>query len=97
MEEMRVYADIGTNDGTITFSLPETNGQTVHSYVHQSACAENDRTNTNEAMGEDVVSIGGSFSFSFPVDSAQKTIRGNASVTEEDGSKTDYTWTLRRK
>jgi hypothetical protein len=46
---------------------------------------------------KDVASIGGSFSFSFPVDSSQKTIRGTISVTEEDGAKTDYTWTLRRK
>ncbi|HLM62402.1 MAG TPA: hypothetical protein VK308_16490, partial [Pyrinomonadaceae bacterium] len=96
-KETLVYADIGNADGTITFSLPDTNGKTLHSYVHQSPCAEHDRANTNEAVDEDVASIGGSFSFSFPVDSSQKTIRGTISVTEEDGAKTDYTWTLRRK
>jgi hypothetical protein len=96
-KDTRVYMEVGGSGGTITFSLPEINGTTVHKYVHQSPCAEHDRVNTNDATDKDVATMGGSFSFSLPADPSQKTIRGNVSVTEEDGSKTDYTWELRRK
>ena len=94
--ETRVYLEIGGTSGSVTFSLPETTGRTVHSYVHKSPCAEHDRTNTNEAINEDVATTGGSFSFSFPVDPNQQTIRGTVTVREEDGSTTTYTWELTR-
>ena len=96
-QETRVYVEIGKTGGTITFSLPEVTGKTVHAYVHKSPCAEHDRTNTNEAVNEDVPTVGGSFSFSFPVDPTQKTIRGTVTVRDDDGSTTTYTWELTRK
>jgi hypothetical protein len=96
-KETRVYLEAGGAGGSISFSLPETNGTTVHKYVHQSPCEVHDRANTNDATDEDVASGGGNFSFSFPIDPSQKTIRGTISVTEEDGSTTEYTWELRRK
>lgn len=96
-KETRVFVEADRTSGTITFSLPDTNGRTRHSYVHQSPCAEHDRANTNEAIDEDVATIGGSFSFSFPIDPSQKTIRGSITVEEQDGSKTEYTWELRRR
>lgn len=96
-KDTRVYMEVGATGGTITFSLPEINGTTVHKYVHQSPCADHDRANTNDAKDEDVATVGGSFSFSLPADPLQKTIRGSISVTEDDGSKTEYTWELRRK
>jgi hypothetical protein len=95
--ETRAYIEIGGTGGTISFSLPEVNGTTVHTYKHISECAEHDRANTNEATDENTATVGGSFSFSFPIDPSQKTIRGTVTVTEEDGSKTDYTYELRRK
>ncbi len=95
--ETRVYVEIGGTGGTITFSLPETNGRTVHSYVHKSPCSEHDRANTNEAVNEDIPTVGGGFSFSFPVDPAQKTVKGTTTVREEDGSVTVYTWELSRR
>jgi hypothetical protein len=95
--ETRVYVSIDRTSGSINFSLPEVNGRTVHSYVHKSPCSEHDRANTNEAINEDVATIGGSFSFSFPVDPAQKSIKGSLSVREEDGSMTTYTWELARR
>lgn len=96
-KETRVFLEMGGTGGTISFSLPEITGTTVHKYVHQSECAEHDRVNTNEAIDENAVTIGGSFSFSLSADPSQKIIRGSISVAEEDGSKTDYTWELRRK
>jgi hypothetical protein len=95
-KETRVYLDIGGSGGSINFSLPEVTGRTVHSYVHKSPCAEHDRANTNEAIDEDVATAGGSFSFSFPVDPTQKTIRGTVTVREDDGTTTTYTWELTR-
>ncbi|HEX8737063.1 MAG TPA: hypothetical protein VF721_17155, partial [Pyrinomonadaceae bacterium] len=95
--ETRVYVDIGKADGTITFSLPETSGRTVHSYVHKSPCAEHDRVNTNEAIDEDVATSGGSFAFSFSFDPAQKSIKGSINVREEDGTTTTYNWELTRR
>jgi hypothetical protein len=89
--------EAGGTGGTITFSLPETNGRTIHSYVHKSPCAEHDRANTNEAFDEDVPTSGGSFSFSFPVDPSQKVISGSVTVTDEDGGTTVYTWELTRR
>jgi hypothetical protein len=55
-------------EGTVTFSLPETNGRTRHFYVRQSPCAEHDRANTNEAIDENAAAVGGRFSVSFPID-----------------------------
>lgn len=89
--------EIGNTNGSITFSLPEQTGRTIHSYVHQSPCSVHDRANTNEAIDEDVAGIGGNFSFSFPVDSRQKTIKGSINVREEDGSTTTYSWQLTRR
>jgi hypothetical protein len=96
-KETRVYVEIGgSGGGTITFSLPETAGRTVHSYVHKSPCAEHDRANTSEAVNEDTPTVGGSFSFSFPVDGTQKSVKGSLTVREEDGAETVYTWELTR-
>jgi len=39
---------------------------------------------------------GGHFSVSFPVDPAQKTVRGSVTVRDEDGGTTTYTWELTR-
>lgn len=94
--ETRVYLEMGRTDGTITFSLPEAAGRTVHSYVHKSPCAEHDRANTNEAVDEGAPTAGGSFSFSLPVDPMRKSIRGSVTVREDDGSTTTYTWELTR-
>ena len=96
-KETRAYLEIGGNNGTITFSLPEINGRTIHKYVHKSPCAEHDRTNTNEAIDEEAATIGGSFSFSFPVDPKQKTIKGSISVHDENGITTVYSWELSRR
>lgn len=96
-KETRVYVEIGGSGGTITFALPETTGRTIHSYVHQSPCPDHDRVNTNEAIDEDVPTVGGSFSFSFPIDAAQKSVKGTITVQEEDGGKTTYTWELSRR
>jgi hypothetical protein len=96
-KETRVYVEIGKTDGSITFSLPEVTGRTVHSYVHKSPCSEHDRVNTNEAIDEDVAASGGSFSFSFSLDPTQKSIKGSVNVREEDGSTTNYTWELTRR
>ena len=95
-KETRVYVEVGGTAGSVTFSLPEATGRTVHAYVHKSPCAEHDRANTNEAIDEDVATAGGSFSFSFPVDPAQKRISGSITVREEDGGTTTYTWELTR-
>jgi hypothetical protein len=95
-KETRVYVEIGGSGGTLTFSLPEVNSTQIHKYVHKSPCAEHDRANTNEATNEDVATVGGSFSFSIPVDPSQKTIKGSITVKEEDGSVTNYTWELTR-
>ena len=94
--EMRVYVDIGGASGSVTFSLPEVTGRTVHSYVHKSPCGEHDRANTNEAIDEEAATAGGNFSFSFPVDPAQKSIKGSVTVREDDGTTTTYTWELTR-
>lgn len=94
--ETRVFMEVGSTGGSITFSLPEATGRTVHAYVHKSPCAEHDRANTNEAHDEDVATAGGSFSFSFPVDPARKIIRGSVTVREDDGGTTTYRWELTR-
>jgi len=96
-KETRAYLEIGENEGSVTFSLPDTTGTTVHKYVHKSPCAEHDRVNTNETTDDEAATIGGSFSFSFPVDPALKTIRGSVTVRGEDGSTTTYTWELSRR
>ncbi|HEX8237637.1 MAG TPA: hypothetical protein VF600_16890 [Abditibacteriaceae bacterium] len=95
-KETRVFVEADRTNGTISFSLPETNGRTVHSYVHTSPCDVHDKANTNEAIDEEVATVGGDFSFSFPIDPAQKTIRGSITVNAEDGTETEYTWELRR-
>lgn len=96
-KETRAYVEIGGTGGTITFSLPETSGRTVHSYVHKSPCPDHDRANTNEAIDEDVPTAGGSFSFSFPIAAAQKSVKGTITVADEDGGTTTYTWELSRR
>jgi hypothetical protein len=96
-KETRVYVESGGSSGTITFSLPEITGRTVHSYVHKSPCAEHDRANTNESINEDVPTVGGSFSFSFDVDPKQKIVKGSTTVREDDGTVTVYTWELTRR
>ena len=96
-KDTRVFVEIGGTSGTLTFSLPEITGATIHKYVHKSPCAEHDRVNTNEATNEDVPTPGGSFSFSFPVDPAQKIVKGTITVREEDGGTTTYTWELTRR
>ncbi len=96
-KETRVYVDAGpAGGGTITFSLPEINGTTIHSYVHRSPCAEHDRANTNEATNEDVPTAGGSFSFSFTMPEGQNSVKGTITVSGEDGSVTVYRWELTR-
>ena len=96
-KETRVFVEIDKAGGTISFSLPETNGRTVHSYVHKSPCADHDRVNTNEAIDEEAPTSGGSFSFGLPVDSTQKIVKGSVTVREEDGGTTTYTWELTRR
>lgn len=96
-KETRVYLEIGETGGTITFALPETTGRTIHSYVHRSPCPDHDRVNTNEAINEDVPTVGGNFSFSFPITAAQKSVKGTITVQEEDGGTTTYTWELSRR
>ena len=96
-KETRVYVEIGGSGGTLTFSLPEQNGRTIHSYVQKSPCAEHDRANTNEAIDEDAPTAGGSFSFSFPIEQSQKSIKGTITVREEDGGTTVYRWELSRR
>ena len=95
-KETRVFVEAGATGGTITFSLPEINGRTIHSYVHRSPCAEHDRANTNEATDEEVATAGGSFSFSFPIEAGRRTIQGSLSVRGEDSSVTVYSWELSR-
>ena len=95
-KDTRVYLEIGGTDGSISFSLPDIEGTTVHKYVHRSPCAEHDRANTNESTN-DAATPGGSFSFSFPIDPSQPTIRGSVTVSAEDGSTTTYTWELSRR
>ena len=95
--ETRVFVEAGPAGGTITFSLPEINGSTLHSYVHRSPCAEHDRANTNEATDEEVATAGGSFSFSFAIPPAQKSAKGSITVKGEDGSVTVYRWELTRQ
>ena len=94
-KETRVYVEVGSS-GSITFSLPEAEGTTVHKYVHKSPCADHDRANTNEAVDEKAPTAGGSFSFSFPVDPTQKSVKGTITVRGDDGSTTTYTWNLAR-
>lgn len=95
-KEARVFVEIGGTGGTLTFSLPEITGTTLHKYVHKSPCAEIDRVNTNEAIDEEAPTQGGSFAFSFPIDPTQPTVKGSLTVKEEDGSTTVYSWELRR-
>ena len=95
-EETRVFVEAGAAGGSVTFSLPEAAGRTVHAYVHKSPCAEHDRANTNEAIDEEVAAAGGSFSFSFAFDPAQKTAKGSVTIREADGGTTTYTWELTR-
>jgi hypothetical protein len=95
--ETRVFVEAGAAGGTVTFSLPEATGRTVHAYVHKSPCAEHDRANTNEAVDEEVAAAGGGFSFSFAADPALKTVKGSVTVREADGATTTYTWELTRE
>lgn len=94
--EVRVFIDIGHSSGSVNFSLPETLGKTVHSYVHKSACPEHDRANTNQAVDEGVPLNGGSFSVTFPVDPGKQMISGSVTVREEDGAVTVYSYRLTR-
>jgi len=96
-KETRVFVDAGAAGGTITFSLPEISGTTIHSYVHRSPCAEHDRANTNEATNDDAPTTGGSFSFSFTMAPGQKSAKGTITVNGEDGSVTVYRWELTRQ
>ena len=96
-KEARVFIEAGPSGGTITFSLPEINGTTLHSYVHRSPCAEHDRANTNEATDEEVATAGGSFSFSFNIPAEQKSVKGTITVNGEDGSVTVYRWEISRQ
>jgi len=96
-KDTRVFVEIGGTSGSLTFSLPEITGRTVHKYVHKSPCAEHDRVNSNEAIDEEAPTVGGSFAFSFPVDPTQKVVKGSITVTEEDGSTTTYSWELTRQ
>jgi hypothetical protein len=96
-KETRVFVDAGAVGGTITFSLPEISGTTIHSYVHRSPCAEHDRANTNEATNDDAPTTGGSFSFSFTMAPGQKSAKGTITVNGEDGSVTVYRWELTRQ
>jgi len=91
---LRYVLSVGGGSGSITFSLPEMMASTVHSYTHKSACADNDRANTNQATDEGVTVGGGSYSFSFPVAPGQQSLNGSITVREEDGSTTTYTWQL---
>lgn len=96
-KETRVFVEIGQSSGSLTFSLPEQQGSTLHRYVHTSPCAEHDRANTSQVTSEDVPGVGGSFSVTFPVDSSQQTIEGSTTVQEEDGGTTTYRWALTRR
>jgi hypothetical protein len=96
-KQTRVYVEIGSSNGSISFSLPEQAGTAVHKYVHKSPCAEHDRANTNEAIDEEVATAGGSFSFSFPIDPSQRSVKGSITVVGEDGSMTTYRWELSRR
>jgi hypothetical protein len=96
-KETRVFVDAGSAGGTITFSLPDINGTTIHSYVHSSPCTYHDRANTNEATNEDVATAGGSFSFSFTMAPGQKSAKGTITVNGEGGSVTVYRWELTRQ
>jgi hypothetical protein len=96
-KETRVFVEAGSTGGTITFSLPEINGTTVHKYVHRSPCAEHDRANTNEATDEEAPTTGGSFSFSFVIPAGQTSVKGTITVNGEDGSVTVYRWELTRQ
>ena len=96
-KDTRVFLEIGSGGGTASFSLPETNGTTIHKYVHRSPCAEHDRANTTESSDEDTPTLGGSFAFSFPVPSDQKTFRGTITINGEDDSVTVYRWELTRQ
>ena len=94
--QTRVFVEIGGTSGSLTFSLPEISGTTVHKYVHTSPCSEHDRANTNEAVDEDAAMAGGSFSVSFPVDPTQKTIKGSSTLRDENGGSTTFAWELAR-
>jgi hypothetical protein len=96
-KDARVFVEIGGTSGSLTFSLPEITGRTVHKYVHKSPCAAHDRVNSNEAIDEEAPTTDVSFSFSFPVDPAQKVVKGTITITEEDGSTTTYSWELTRQ
>ena len=95
-KETRAYVEIGPGGGTITFSLPDIDGTTVHKYVHKSPCSEHDRVNTNETTDENSATIGGSFSFSFPIGPDERSIKGSITIPGENGSTTTYTWELSR-
>jgi|GEM_PF-1882218 len=96
-KETRVVVSVGRTSGSISFSLPDQSGTTVHQYTHKSPCPENDRANTSEATDEDISGVGGSFSVSFPVDPKQSTIQGTTTVRGEDGTVTTYRWELTRR
>lgn len=95
--ETIAYIEIGGTGGTITFSLPEINGTAVYVNKQTSECREKDLINTTETIIEDSPTIGGSFAFSFPIEPSQKIVRGTTTVTDKDGSRTEYEWELRRR
>ncbi len=94
--DTRVFVEAAATGGTITFSLPEINGTTLHKYFHRSPCADHDRANSNDATNEDVPTPGGDFSFSFSVEPGQRSAKGTAIVRGDDGSVTVYSWELIR-
>jgi hypothetical protein len=94
--DTRVFVEAAATGGTVTFSLPEINGTTLHKYVHRSSCADHDQANTNDATNEDVPTAGGDFSFSFSVEPGQRSAKGTATVRGDDGTVTVYSWELKR-
>ncbi len=56
--------------------------------INKSPDSENDCANINEAINENIPTDSGGFSFSFPVDPAQKIVKGSITVREEDGGAT---------
>lgn len=90
--ETRVFVDIGRASGSVNFSLPETPGESVHSYVRRSACPENDRASGGEAVDGGVYLNGGSFSVTFPVEPGRRVISGSVAVREGGGAATTYSY-----
>ena len=95
--ETRVYLEADTANGTVTFSLPEIDGTTLHKYVHRSPCPDHDRANTSETTNDGAPVPGGSYTFSFPIDTRSKTATGSLTLPGDDGTVTTFTWELSRE